>query len=64
MEGKDTEIFNNKQVTVFYDDSGSVSRKDGICIRYISENGILLQTEKNKQMFIPKDRIIRVECVT
>lgn len=45
-----------KKVTIFYDDVGSVSRKDGI-LTSISDSDYVL----DNRMIIPKARVIRVE---
>lgn len=45
-----------KQVTIFYDDGGNVSRKDGLLTSITSDSYIL-----NNKILIPKQRVIRIE---
>jgi len=45
-----------KQVKIFYDDLGKVSRKDGV-LTSISDTDYVL----DNKMIIPKSRVIRVE---
>lgn len=49
--------FDNKYVIVFYHDGNNVSRKEGICIKYDFNAGILLING----IFIPVRRIVRIE---
>ena len=45
-----------KKVTIFYDDLGHVSRKDGV-LTQVTETDYILDS----RMIIPKHRVIRVE---
>ena len=47
-----------KRVIVFYDDFGSVSRKDGVVT---DDNN--LQIELNSNLVIPRARIVRIEVL-
>lgn len=45
-----------KQVAIFYDDLGHVSRKDGVLTKVTDTDYVL-----DNKMIIPKARVIRVE---
>ena len=55
MEGKE-KYYIGKYLTIFYDDLGSVSRKDGICT-HSSDSEIIL----DNKIIIQKSRVIRME---
>ena len=50
----------SKKVSVIYNDSQKVSRYDGTILEKNNE-GILILTNQNKEVFIPKERIVRIE---
>ena len=50
------EKIEGRKITVFYDDFGKVSRKDGICTSNSNVEIIL-----DNSVIIPKQRIVRIE---
>ena len=48
-----------KKIAVFYDDGTSVSRKDGI-VTSVTTDFLNLKVN-NKELVIPKSRIVRIE---
>ena len=55
MEGKE------KNVILFYNDGGGVSRKDGLLLEL--NDFARLQTSTGQVILIPRERIIRIEEV-
>ncbi len=53
MEGRNLE---GKKVTIFYDDLGRVSRKDGVCTSNSD-----YEIEIDNKLIIPKSRVVRIE---
>ena len=54
MEGRKT--LEGKKVTIFYDDLGKVSRKDGLCT-----SDSISEIELDFKIVIQKVRIVRIE---